>query len=477
MRRKIAAVTALLTLLVCLIPLRPSAYSQPGIVSQVEQLAQRSPLAPATYTFSLRDLETGDIVAESGGNNSMVPASTLKLLGTSLAMSQFPATHHFTTQLVLPQPAISGVADRLVLVGSGDPTLGSSQMEGNATTERLLTDMATAVKAAGITKVKTLAGDTSALALEPIPWSWTYDDFGNYFGAPVSALSIHDNLYKLDFRPGKVGQPAAIAATDPKLDWLIFHNYMKTGAPGSGDNGYIFGVPGSNERWVRGTVPAGETFSIYGSLPDPADTFLRLLQAKLRSQGIEVETLTLQTHASQTGTVLWQHQSSTVAEMVTYTNQTSFNLYADGLFALAVQKYKGETPVTTWKQATDIETEWLKSIGVPTQGLRIEDGSGLSRRNLVTADAMTALLRSDRQQAWWTQFQAGLNVSNGRVRPNGAARGKSGFIEGVRTLSGVIRCRSGRELAFSVLINHFDGSVAEANAFISDVLDSVWQSY
>ena len=407
----------------------------------------------------------------------MVPASTLKLLGTSLTMSQFPATHRFTTQLVLPQSATSGVAERLVLLGSGDPTLGSTQIAGNPTTERLLADMAAAVQAAGITRVKTLAGDTSALTLEPIPWSWTYDDFGNYFGAPVSALSIHDNLYKLDFRPGQVGQPAEIAATDPTVDWLTFHNEMKTGAPGSGDNGYIFGVPGSNDRWVRGTVPAGDTFPIYGSLPDPADTFLRLLQAKLRSQGIEVETLAQQTQPSQVGAVLWQYQSPTVAEMVNYTNQTSFNLYADGLFALAVQKYEGATPVSTWKQATDIETNWLKSIGVPTQGLRIEDGSGLSRRNLVTADAMTALLRSDRQQAWWPQFQAGLNISNGRVRPNGAARGKSGFIAGVRTLSGVIRCRSGRELAFSVLINHFDGSISAANAFISDVLDSVWQSY
>ncbi len=457
----------------------PTASAQPGFSAQVEQLAQRSPLTPATYTVSLRDMASGEIVADLGGDNSMVPASTLKLVATSLAMSEFPGDRRFSTQLLLPQPAQSGIADSLVLVGGGDPTLGSPQIDGNPTTEQILGDIAAAVRAAGITSVNRLVGDLSALSLEPIPWSWTYDDFGNYFGAPVSALSIHDNLYKLTFQPGQVGQPAAIAAIDPNLSWLTFYNEMKTDAPGTGDNGYVFGVPGSHDRWIKGTIPAGGAFPIYGALPDPADAFLRLLQAKLQAQGISVSEIALQTQpVPQAGvSILWEHQSPTVREMVNYTNQSSFNLYADGLFALAVQKHEGGTPVTTWKQATEIETDWLKSLGVPTKGLRLEDGSGLSRRNLVTADAMTALLRSDRQQSWWPQFWEGLTVSNGRVRPNGVARGKSGFIEGVRTLSGVIRTASDREMAFSILINHYDGSVAEANAFISDVLDLMWQQF
>ncbi|MGK7909928.1 MAG: D-alanyl-D-alanine carboxypeptidase/D-alanyl-D-alanine-endopeptidase [Synechococcus sp.] len=466
-------------LLVALAIARPTASAQPDFKAQVEQLARRSPLTPATYTVSLRDVASGDVVAELGGDNSMVPASTLKLVGTSLAMSVFPSDRRFSTQLLLPQPVESGVADSLVVVGGGDPTFGSHQIDGNPTTEQILGDIVSAVQATGITAVQRLVGDISALPLEPIPWSWTYDDFGNYFGAPVSALSIHDNLYKLTFQPGQVGQPAEIVGIDPDLNWLTFHNQMKTDAAGTGDNGYIFGVPGSRDRWIKGTIPAGGAFPIYGALPDPADTFLRLLQTTLQARGISVDEIALQTQpVSRSGSsILWEHQSPTVREMVNFTNQSSFNLYADGLVALAVQQYEGSNPVATWKQATDAETDWLKAIGVPTKGLRLEDGSGLSRRNLVTADAMTALLRSDRQQSWWPQFWEGLTVSNGRVRPNGVARGKSGFIEGVRTLSGVIRTASDRELAFSVLVNHYDGSVGEANAFISDVLDLIWQQY
>ena len=479
MKRFVVLGASIVMMLVGLALFWPSASAQSDFNSQVEQLAQRSPLTPATYTVSLRDMETGEIVEELGGDNSMVPASTLKVLATSLAMSEFSSDYRFSTQLLVPQSPESGNVETLVVVGGGDPTLGSPQMDGNPTTDQILNEIAAAVRTAGITSVNTLVGDTSALALEPIPWSWTYDDFGNYFGAPVSALSIHDNLYKLTFTPGQVGEPAAIASVEPDLNWLTFYNEMKTDAPGSGDNGYIFGVPGSPDRWIKGTIPAGNAFPIYGALPEPADAFLRLLQAKLQTQGIVVDEIATQTQpVSRLGSsILWQHQSPTVREIVNYTNQSSFNLYADGLFALAVQKHEGSTPVFTWKQATDVETDWLKSLGVPTKGLRLEDGSGLSRRNLVTADAMTALLRSDRQQSWWPQFWEGLTISNGRVRPNGVARGKSGFIEGVRTLSGVIRTRSEREMAFSVLINHYDGSIAEANAFISDILDMIWQQY
>ena len=484
--RAISSTVTLLAIAIGLAFVRPALVSQPGhaaqsaIVSKVAQLAQRSSLAPATYTFSLRDLGTGEVVAESGGDRSMVPASTLKMLGTSMAMSHFPSDRRFTTQLLLPEPSTAGKANRLVLVGGGDPSLGSPQIPGNSTTEQVLNSIAAAVKDAGITSVGTLVGNTKALPLEPIPWSWTYDDFGNYYGAPVSALSIHDNLYKLNFRPGQVGSLAQLTSTEPNLDWVKFYNEMKTGAAGSGDNGYVFGIPGSNERWLRGTVPAGNSFFIYGALPDPADTFLRLLQTQLRSQGISVDRLELSGQTSGSGdegSVIWQHQSPPLTQMVNFTNQTSFNLYADGLFALAVQQNAGKTPVTTWQQATDIELDWLKGLGVPLQGLRIEDGSGLSRRNLVTANAMTALLHSDSQQAWWQQFKEGLNVKNGGIRPVGAVRGKDGFIKGIRTLSGVIRCQSDRQLAFSILINHFDGSIAEADAFISDVLDRVWQSY
>ncbi|MEM9156144.1 MAG: D-alanyl-D-alanine carboxypeptidase/D-alanyl-D-alanine-endopeptidase [Cyanobacteria bacterium P01_F01_bin.33] len=453
------------------------ARSQPTVQQAFQTLKQQSGMEPATAVFLLRDLSTGEILASEDGNQSMVPASTMKILATAFATSQFGFDRRWQTRLVLPEATNGGKANVVAIVGAGDPTLGSPQIEGNPSTDQLLADMTQAIRSAGITQIERLVADISALPVEPIPWSWTYDDFGNYFGAPVSALNINDNLYKLTFRPAGVGQAAAIVGIQPNLAWLSFQNQMRTGAAGSGDNGYIFGVPGDNRRWVRGTIPAGGDFPIYGSLPDPPDALLQLLQARLAAAGVTVNRLEQQTTPVAASTVLWQQDSPRAIDIIRHVHDTSFNLYADGLLLLASQTRAGSRPVPSWSEAIDMEEEWLKSLGVDLRGFRLEDGSGLSRRNLVTPKGMTDVLHRISQQSWWTAYGNTLEVRNSQRRPNGAVRGKTGFITGVRSLSGVITCRSGRTLAFSVIVNHFDKSLGPIDAGINQWLDAVWQSY
>ncbi|MEO0853275.1 MAG: D-alanyl-D-alanine carboxypeptidase, partial [Cyanobacteria bacterium J06648_11] len=128
-------------------------------------------------------------------------------------------------------------------------------------------------------------------------------------------------------------------------------------------------------------------------------------------------------------------------------------------------------------EAIAIEKKWLESLGADLRGFRLEDGSGLSRRNLVTPKGMTDVLHRISQQPWWQGYLGTLEVRNSSGRPNGAVRGKTGFITGVRSLSGVITCRSGRTLAFSVIVNHFDKEFGDVDAGIDDFLDTVWQAY
>ncbi len=151
------------------------------------------------------------------------------------------------------------------------------------------------------------------------------------------------------------------------------------------------------------------------------------------------------------------------------------NLYADTLLVLAAQQ---ERPVISdWPSATATARTWLDREGLTTTGLRLEDGSGLSRRNLVTAAAMSDLVAYASRQSWWETYALGLRSPASQRRPEGSVRGKNGFIAGVRTFSGVIETRSQNTYAFSLLINHFQGSIADADAAISDFLDAVWAQY
>lgn len=461
------------------------AWTQPQPGSSFEQafreLAGAPELLPATIGISLRDLQTGEVLAEVNGSKSLIPASTMKLLVTSYAMSQFPSDQRWLTQLILPTPVQGGRVETAVILGSGDPTLGSPQIEGNPSLDQVLTDITSAIQTAGISEIDTLTVNTHVLQIEPIPWSWSYDDIGNYFGAPIRALNIYDNLYGLTFRPGSVGAPAEWINIEPTLDWIQFSNSMRTGPAGSGDQGYIFGMPEVNQRWLRGTIPAGEDFTIYGSMPDPVDAFLRLLQRDLATAGIRVNRLLQQSEPMDRGTdspaVIWQQASPPLLAMVQQIHETSFNLYADTLLALTSQQQANPEIIRDWFRATEREQSWLQQIGIGIQGFDLKDGSGLSPRNVITANGMTSVLAFDAQQSWWPNYLQTLAIRGGQDRPSGSVRGKTGFISGVRTLSGVIQCQSGRLLAFSVLINHFEGPLAGVEASIDRFLDGIWLSY
>jgi D-alanyl-D-alanine carboxypeptidase/D-alanyl-D-alanine-endopeptidase (penicillin-binding protein 4) len=428
-----------------------------------------------TVGVSLRDLKTGELLAEANGSKRLIPASTMKLLVTSYAMSHFPADQRWTTQLFLSPEA--NQASSLIIVGSGDPTLGSSRIAGNLDLEEILRDITQAIQKAGIRKIKTLSVNTHALPIEPIPWSWAYDDIGNYFGAPIRALNIADNRYGLTFQPGVVGAKAEILEITPNLNWIQFENLMRTGAAGSGDNGYIFGVPEVNQRWLRGTIPAGDPFTIYGSMPDPVDAFLRLLRQQLIKGGITVDEIRQDPHpfTDSNASILWQHHSPPLLSIIQEIHETSFNLYADALLALTSQHLAQPERVQDWGTATDYEQTWLTQAGI--QGFSLKDGSGLSPRNLVTANGLTQLLVLDYQKPWWQDYLQTLSIRHNPNLPAGTIRGKTGFISGIRSLSGVIQTESGRSLAFSILINHFEGNLAAIDAAIDQFLTSIWRSY
>jgi serine-type D-Ala-D-Ala carboxypeptidase/endopeptidase (penicillin-binding protein 4) len=92
------------------------------------------------------------------------------------------------------------------------------------------------------------------------------------------------------------------------------------------------------------------------------------------------------------------------------------------------------------------------------------DGSGLSPQNRVTAKALTDVMRYAHTRAWYPAFYAALPVYNG-------IRMKSGTIRGVKSYTGYVKSKSGREYAFAIMVNNFTGSASLINQKIFAVLD------
>ena len=177
----------------------------------------------------------------------MYPASNLKLLTTAVALDMLGGDYQINTDLeydgqINSKGELNG---NLYIRGEGDPTLGSSEMEGVARYDSLFRIWVEQIKAKGIIKITgNIIGDDSYFDYMPLPGGWAWDDIGNYYAAGTSGLCINENLYYLYFKPAdSVGEKAEVIRTEPQLANLSFINHMKTGKKGSGDNGYIYAAP------------------------------------------------------------------------------------------------------------------------------------------------------------------------------------------------------------------------------------------
>lgn len=456
--------------------------------------AIRSRLSSQTYSSAqvsvcVLDGETSQVLFDLDGQKSVSPASCLKTVTSAAAMHLLGPDKHFTTTLEArgKDATPKGQCQELIIRGEGDPTFGSNRVEGSLTSQTVLSQMAEAVHKAGIREIRgSVWGDDSFFSWQPVPDCWQWEDIGNYYGAGPSGLCFHDNLYYLYFQPGKqVGDPAAICTTDPPLPRIIWSNGMKTGPSGSGDQGWIYGTPGSWARWTRGTIPLGGLFNIKGSIPDPALALADLLEARLKQAGVKVHQSSKTTQndspADAPGRVLAEFASPPLHAIVKTLMKQSFNLYPETLL-LHIARQAGDGSRDSGLHA---EHEYLEKLGVNTAGVHIEDGSGLSSSNKVTAMAMAQLLVAAQREPYFSVWRESFPVLgidgdlSDREQASmlrGKVRAKTGLITRVRGLCGYMETKSGKTVCFALFANEFSASWTQVDKDFDAVLRVLFEN-
>ena len=463
-------------LVLCAAAVPAASKTNSSFQKKLEAAASSPLLKDASWSVSIRFADTGERVAAFHAEKNLVPASSLKLLATAAAWSVLGEDYKFKTQVyrdgpIGPDGTLSG---DLVLVGGGDPTLGSSLVKGSQSMEEVFQAWTKKIQAGGIKKIEGgIIADNHLHGGLPIPGTWSWDDLGNYFAASADALSINDNLYKIYFAPGKkAGEDARLLRTEPEVPGLKFVNFMKTGPEGSGDNGTVFCGPGQYAAALRGTVPAGPSeFAIKGALPEPALFAAQAFKRHLEKAGVLVRGETKLADAStslEPSALLAETVSPPLKDIVYVTHKRSFNLYAEMLArALAARRGKGSL-----QEGLAAMRDFLRGAGIDSSGIRLFDACGLSRSNQVKAETLTGTLvfmAKDKDFAGWrdTLVVPGDAEATGHIRR--FARGeldgnlwtKSGSLSGVRSYSGYLKTRKGRLLAFTFIVNNYSCSPAE----------------
>ncbi|MBL7816936.1 MAG: D-alanyl-D-alanine carboxypeptidase/D-alanyl-D-alanine-endopeptidase [Saprospiraceae bacterium] len=483
-------------LLICFMSQKPS-FSQDcadkvaskGMI-EIDSITPKNLISEAvqrlTTDFSLRygqvgvivmDAKTGQILASQNETMSLIPASNMKIVSTAAGLGILGSDFQFRTELQYDGEIRDSILyGNIYIKGSGDPTLASPLMEGVPSMSTVLDSFSHEIKRLGIKKiVGKIVGDGSAFEPSTAVPTWLWEDLGNAYGAGPSGLSFHENLYDLVFEKNTTaGMPPSVSSIEPHIPDFQLINEVR-GKQGGGDDAYIYATPYSSVGYVRGTIPTGTgKFTINGSIPDPPYFAAWHLRKNLRQQDVEV------TDSATTQMILDQNPNKSfslrkpfftwyspkLSEIVRKANVESVNLYCEAIVRAIGLKQSGSG--SNEEGIRSIYHFW-QSKGVNTEGLFMQDGSGLSPRNGISPLQLASMLRTVAldsvlfkpfYQSLPEPAKSGTLKSMFKNTPSvsGRLRAKSGTITRVKSYSGYVTTESGQLLVFSAICNNFTGT-------------------
>ncbi|MFN8393245.1 MAG: D-alanyl-D-alanine carboxypeptidase/D-alanyl-D-alanine-endopeptidase [Bacteroidia bacterium] len=461
-----------------------------AVREELNRIKAASGMRNGQFGFVLYDVQTGKLLEKERPDETLLPASTLKTVTSAAAFGILGPDFKFKTVLEISGSVEGGVLKgNVIMRGGGDPSLGSDRYEWGTDMESILAIWVKKLRDKGINRIEgDIIGDGSIFEDALTPATWVWSDVGNYYGAGACGLSFNENSYELFFKPGKaVGTKAEFVGTKPAMPEITFVNEMRTGSASSGDNGFVYGGEYTYERRLRGTVPIGDTFSIKGSIPDPALFTVKCLRDALIADSVEVvgSPTTLRLMALQGKTApenrqaIYTHQSPPLKDIVYWLNKKSINLYAEHLV-----KMIGHTLLQDGsnESGTKAIADYWKSKGITVDGLQMNDGSGLSRYNGITPNQLALILRANTTEPWFLDFFNSLPVA-GKAGDPGTLKNmckgtaaecrvwaKSGYISRVRTYAGYVETKSGRRLCFAMMANNYTCTNAVAKDYLEGLM-------
>lgn len=241
----------------------------------------------------------------------------------------------------------------------------------------------------------------------------------------------------------------------------------------------LFTGPAINPHWPPSYVPDGVVSPItalwvdegrpesgLGRVDDPAAAAAVAFAAALSKAGVEVIGLPEPGTAPAGATELARVDSAPLARIVEHTLETSDNEAAEVLAHHVGMATVGAASFAGGAQGV---VDTLAGLGVPTQGIKVYDGSGLSRDNRLDPDTLTAVLdlAGSAEQPDLRAVLTGLPVAgftgslverfdDGSEAGRGFVRAKTGTLSEVSSLAGTVLDADGRPMVFALLADQIE---------------------
>lgn len=445
----------------------------------IERILGRPAFAAALWGIEVRSLRTGRVLYACNAEKNLKPASTLKLVTSAAALDAFGPDARFRTTLETAGrlDALGRILGDVYLVGRGDPGLTASGGDGGSPTAFEV--LADTLRASGVTRIEgRLIGHEGLFEGERRGADWSWEDLVWSYGAEVSALSFNDNRVELAVGPGeRLGDPVVVERR-PASSYYQVVSSATTAAAGGESDLTLVRAPGSNLIRLSGTHPAGtqpETLAV--ALEDPALFATTVFAEVLEGKGISIAgPLGTSSEPLPAGArVLAAHDSQPLGELVKAVNKPSQNLHAELLLRLLGARVKGVGSALAGQEAV---RDFLDRLRVRSESWALQDGSGLSRSDILSPAGLVDLLAAMDRHRYAAVFRDSLAVAglDGTLanrmrgtRAEGRIFAKTGTLRHVNALAGYAQAGAGERLAFAIVLNYHTLPSRDATAAIDAI--------
>ncbi len=460
-----------------------------GITDRVNKLiAENSDLtSKISMSIQVKDLKTGQEIYALNPYQRMVPASVTKSFIAYAALAYLKPTFTYSTQILAKPSKIDSngtLNDNLYIKFSGDPSLTKLDLD------KLIAQLKTK-------NIKQINGDIIIddqifdQAYQAEGWSW--DDNKFCYAAPTSAIVIDQNCLQMILKggalfvnvdPEKAPKNACPTCTPnsfykafAKFDFKIVTKNDSTCSP------HLIANP-DNSYSLTGCIDVNsKDLPLNIAYQDPRLMISALIESLLVDHNIAFNQQILFKASPSGYDVISEHKSENLSELVTQMMKNSDNIAADNFMkTIGAIYYKTQG---NFKNGRDAVAAILSAdTKIDFTQIRMVDGSGGSRYNLISADQLVSLyIAANKNSSIWSYFYDSLPIStlDGSIKTkfadypelHGKVHAKTGSMGGVSNLSGYLERDNGQTLVFAIMINGYIGPRADASKFIEQILAAI----
>ncbi len=409
----------------------------------------------------------GERLFDRDGEKNRLVASNIKMLTTAASLDRLGGdyvfeTPVFITDTVSPDGRLNG---DLVLRASGDPSIAP---EFDRDPRRVIDTIVASLHSAGVRSLRRVVVDASAFDAVAYGPGWSWDDEPYGYSAPISAAAMYRNCVRVNVTPGVDPGDSVQIDMLPSTGYVTLRVSATTTRSDSTSTLEIRRTPGSPVITVSGNIAAGSgSYTEEISIDDPPLFVATLLREGLERAGISVTDGVADAAELPHGVdyasaaELVRLRSAPLREVIRPINKLSLNLPAEMLLKTLGRLITG---IGSTEAGIEVVTQMLQRAGIDLEQINLVDGSGLSRMDLIAPRDLTRFLLWVHTSPIADDFTASLSVAgeDGTLQERfrgtlaeGNVMAKTGFLTGVRSISGYCCTRDGERLAFSIVLNNY----------------------